>query len=240
MLATLSILFVYLLVFLLSFSGMTLVIWIMARLLMLIFPFSLFEAMLLSTFFSSFATYALMRFHGITEDVHGEIKEIEKSSTLHNHFRTARLSDIELDRSDFDRDDYKYISDTRFYKDSSERTWENWLRKEIANDIYAEFQQKSKAVSNLNDTQSQELAVRLAEFGVNILKRKTSRTRKLTITKNQLTREVEKNGQRAYDDMIIRLAVAAQNMNMGFYYDTLIEVVRNNQWNQQATIDDEA
>jgi len=237
MLAFLGILLLYGVVFLFAFSGMTLVVWVMARVLMLIFPFSIFEAMLLSTFFSSFAAYVLAKFSGITEEIN---EEVDRARQLNNHIRTVRLPSSELDTRSFDRDDYKYIPDERFYKSASDRTWENWLLKEIANDVYAEFQHKSNVLPNLNDAQTRELAIRLTEFSVEILKRKTARARKLTITKNQLMREVEKNGQRAYDDAIVKLAVSAHNMNMGYYYDTLIDVVHDKKWTQAATIEDEA
>lgn len=242
MFSALSTILIFCLVFLLSFSGMTLVVWLMARLLMFIFPLSIFEAMLLSSIFSSFGAYNVWKFSGLgdmldnlnqTADLIADEMQREKStdSKIFEELATFR---------EYERDTYKFIPNKRFYDSSSQRTWENWLLKEIANDIYAEFQHKTNVVPNLNETQSQELAIRLAEFGINILKRKTARARKLTITKNQLVREIEKNGQRAYDDMIIKLAVSAQNMNIDYYYQPLLEVVHNKHWQQPATINDDA
>lgn len=242
MFSALTTFLVFSLIFLVCFSGMTAVVWLMAQVLRLLFSFSLFEAMLLSTFFSSFAAYTLYQFSGLADALSEAREDAELISRGINRVRridTDMVDEI-VATENYDRDAYKYIPADRFYKDESERTWENWLLKEIANDIYAEFQHKASVVPNLNDTQTQELAIRLSEFGVNILKRKTSRARKLTITKNQLMREIEKSGQRAYDDIILRLAVSSQNMNADYYYGALLEVVHNKRWKQPATIKDEA
>lgn len=242
MLGLLMTVLVFSLLFLLSFSGMALLVWQMARLLMLLFPFSLYEAMLLSTFFTSFGAYVVWRFSGLTDTLTEAQEEAGRvSRRMGQGPRTDREHVEELLASgDFEREGYKFIPTERFYGADSKRTWEKWLTKEIANDIYAEFQSKPSIVPNSNDTQLQELAIRLAEFGISILKRKTTRARKLTITKSQLVREIEKSGQRAYDDMIIRLAVSAQNMNIDYYYDALIEVVHKKRWKQLTTIEDEA
>ena len=235
-LAFFGVLLLYIILFLLFFSGALFLVWIMARVLMLIFAFTIFEAMLLSIFFSGFAISVIFYFSGVVDTLDENISETRR---VNNRIRPISLSAAGIESLGFDRDEYAYIPNGRFYKSTSERTWEKWLSKEIANDIYAEFQRKPSTIPNLNDTQMRELAIRLADFSIDILKRKTTRARKLTITKNQLAREVQKNGQRAYDDPIIKVAVSAYNMNTDYYYDELINVVHKKKWSQLATVEDE-
>lgn len=135
-----------------------------------------------------------------------------------------------------DGQEHQIIPQERFFKESSERTWEAWLHAELSNDIYAEFQDMPNSVSNLNATQVQELSIRLAEAGMNLIKRKTGRARRLTVSINDLRRELNRMGQRAYDDEILMMALAAINMNLNFFSDPLREVIRDQRWTQLAEI----
>lgn len=132
--------------------------------------------------------------------------------------------------------DYKQIATARFYKSDDDRTWNSWLRREIANDIYVGFQDEPRAVSNMNDTQVQELALRLSDLALAILKRKTPRARDLNVTLNALKRELQRVGQRAYDDKILQLAVNAINLNMDYYENDIFEVIRTQAWDELADV----
>lgn len=134
------------------------------------------------------------------------------------------------------RAEYQTIPQERFYKSADERTWEAWLRAEVANDVYAEFQDAPRTVTNLNHAQLQELAIRLAQAGVNVIKRKTGRARRLSTNLNDLRRELLNMGQRAYDEDILRLALSAINMNLNFFEQPLREVMRTQDWDEPATI----
>ncbi|MCB0075602.1 MAG: hypothetical protein KDE20_29310, partial [Caldilineaceae bacterium] len=102
--------------------------------------------------------------------------------------------------------------------------------------IYAEFQEAPSSISHLNPSQAQELAIRLSEAGLNIIKRKTGRARRLSINLNDLRRELNRMGQKAYDDDILQMALAAINMNLNFFSNDLRDVIRGQKWEELAEI----
>ncbi len=187
----------------------------------LIPTFSYFEATLLSTIFALITFYILRA-----------VARLFIPAELTQKGGVDRWDTPENERPD----EYQTIPMGRFYESAKERTWENWLQAEVANDIYAEFQDAPSTVANLNHTQLQELSIRLAQAGVNMIKRKTGRARRLSSTLNDLRRELNNMGQRAYDEDILRMALSAINMNLNFFEDPLREVIRSQQWDQLATI----
>jgi hypothetical protein len=98
------------------------------------------------------------------------------------------------------------------------------------------FQDEPRTVSNMNDTQVQELALRLSDLALAIIKRKTGRARDLTVNLSTLKRELQRVGQRAYDDKILQLAVNAININMDYYENELFEVIRTQAWDELADV----
>lgn len=70
-------------------------------------------------------------------------------------------------------DNFKQIPEERVFKSERGRTLENQYRIEIANRIYEEFQNAPSQFSSMNDRQQQELALRLAEIALVILKKQT-------------------------------------------------------------------
>lgn len=230
MFAAISIFFSVLIVFLIIFSVGIGIAWLMAQLLMWIFPLSLFEAMLLSTIFSAGAGYLVYRLFTAVVEEEDEILSVTPHKQS-DRIRTTRIPEgIETD------DEYELIPSKQFYKKASERTWEKWLTEEIANDIYAEFQDSPHMVSNLNRSQTEALAIRLAEIGIQIITSKTTRARNLKTTKSAFTKEVEKAGQKPESDEILGLAVDAYNLNMDYYNDELLNVIRDKKWNKLSTI----
>jgi len=189
----------------------------------LIPTFSYFEATLLGTLFALITFYILRALRRLF--IPAEL--LQKSSV-------DRWDGQEYERPD----EYQTIPLERFYQNAKERTWEIWLQAEFANDIYAEFQDAPRAVANLNHTQLQELSIRLAQAGVNVIKQKTGRARHLSSTLNDLRREINSMGQRAYDEDILRMALSAINMNLNFFEVPLREVIRSKQWDQPTTIPD--
>ena len=69
-----------------------------------------------------------------------------------------------------------------------------------------------------------------------IIKRKTGRARRLTVSLNDLRRELNRMGQRAYEDEILTMALAAINMNLNFFSDPLRDVIREQKWEQLAEV----
>lgn len=178
--------------------------------------FSLFEATLLGTLFGLIIIYTAR-------------------NIVHILLPTSRSS-AWFDEEEDAATDHETIPQERFFTNEEERTWDAWLHAELANDIYAEFQDAPRSISNLNPGQAQELAIRLAEAGINIIKRKTGRARRLAISLNDLRRELNRMGQRAYDDDILQMALAAINMNLNFFSNDLREVIRGQKWDEPAEI----
>ncbi|MEM7539644.1 MAG: hypothetical protein AAF639_46240 [Chloroflexota bacterium] len=131
-------------------------------------------------------------------------------------------------------EEYKSIAAKRFAKKDSDKTVEAWFTFEFANDIYVEFQDSPKAVSNMSDLQVQELSIRLAEIAVNYLKSKTSRAKNLTMTKNVFQNQTKKMGQRTYDDDLIDPALEAINGNIYYYESELKSVIREKGWETET------
>ncbi|MCP4540929.1 MAG: hypothetical protein GY832_27655 [Chloroflexi bacterium] len=147
------------------------------------------------------------------------------------------LSDFEdedeEEEEDDEKDEYYFdIPTSRFFKTRAEQTWETWVRHEIANDIYVEFQAAPKRIAPMGDQQLQELAIRLADTAVAILKAKSSGTKHLRITKTAMERQMTKSGQRPYDDNILSLAVEAISLSLDHYYGNFIKVIRGRLWNE--------
>ncbi|MEM7127171.1 MAG: hypothetical protein AAF702_12640 [Chloroflexota bacterium] len=222
--------FIFFVVFLLIFSLITGIAWIMARLLMLIFPLNLFQAMLLSTIFSSGAGFSVYRLFIVFADAEEMMSVIEENSQ--KGARTVPVPQLSKPSDD----EYDVISSKQFYKKASERTWKKWLTEEIANDIYAEFQDNPQTVSNLNQSQIEGLSIRLAEVGIEIITGKTSRARNLKASKNAFVKQAEKADQMPDNDEILGMAVDAYNLNMDYYKDELLEVIRDKKWNKLSTI----
>jgi len=185
--------------------------------------FSYFEATLLATIFA-FITFAILRILA---------RLFLPAELLPREARGAWNGDGEEEER---TGEYKSIPQARFYQSATERTWAAWLTAEVANDVYAELQGAPHAAANLNQPQSQELAIRLAEAGMNIIKRKTGRARRLSINLNDLRRELNRMGQRPYEDDILRLALSAINMNLNFFEEPIRAVIRAQGWEQLTTM----
>jgi hypothetical protein len=143
------------------------------------------------------------------------------------------------DEEEEEEQSYQTIAKSRFYQQEQERTWESWLREELANDIYIEFQDAPDTVDTLSDPQTQEMAIRLADAAINILKRRTSRARRLAVTLADFQRELQRIGQRAYNDEMLNMVLLATNMNLHYYANILKNVIYNRRWNEPATLPDE-
>ena len=206
-----------LLIFALGFAIVGGVSIALGHVLMRFFPFSLFEATILSFVFAAVAVYLVVRI----------------VAAIAPPFHSTELTEADSEDEDTIRD-YTLIPTSRFYSTNRERTWEAWLRADLANDIYVAFQDEPRAVSNLNQSQAQELVIRLSDLAIAILKRKSSGSRRLAITVSALRRELRKSGQQAYDDDILLLALEAINMNFDFHYPILIDLIRRKSWNEPS------
>lgn len=210
-----------LLIFLAGFTFTGSVALLFGGLLKTFLPFTLFEATILSTLFMAVTVYWF-----------GRILMAIAPPDLWKQPVTEQLEGEE-------ERNYQTIAKSRFYQQAEERTWEAWLRAELANDIYVEFQDAPDSVNNLNDPQAQEMAIRLADAAINILKRRTNRARRLAVTLADFQRELQRIGQRAYNDEMLHLVLSATNMNLHYYANILKNVIYNRRWNEPATIPEE-
>jgi hypothetical protein len=128
------------------------------------------------------------------------------------------------------------IPTMRFFASAEARTWEAWLRYEMANDVYLEFDESAGKPANLNETQLQELAIRLAEIGINVLKRKSPRTPSLSVSASALKREMQRMGQQAYDAEILAIAAEGINTTIDFYAEDISDLLEKKQWQSQAKV----
>jgi hypothetical protein len=147
----------------------------------------------------------------------------------------ARWSQEEAEE---DEEDFYYdeIPPDRFFKTGSEKTWETWLHYEFANDIYVEFQDYPQRIAPTGDRQLQELAVRLAEVAVAILKTKPPRTKRLHLSPGALKQQLIKMGQRPYDDDILNLAAEVINDYMSDHQPELLWVIGKKLWDESPDL----
>lgn len=215
---------VMLLLFGLAFGAVTLVSLGAAWLLRLFLSLSLFESALLGFIFAAGAIYLLLTVGSAIGPPAPAWRP-----------RSNAAYPIEEDEGR----EYKQIAPARFYDSPAERTWQAFLSYEIANDIYMDLQDAPSVTSPMNDSQVQELSIRLAQIGMAILKRKTPRARDLSVNLSALKREMQRMGQRPYDDDILRVAVDGINANVDYYADELYEIIRTQGWNRPAEPQDE-
>ncbi len=128
-------------------------------------------------------------------------------------------------------DDYKHIPTSQFYKTATDKTWDAWLRHQLADDIYIEFQDVPQTVTPMNDAQIRALAIRLADITMSILQAKTTRAKQLKVSMTGLKKQMKKMGQQPYDDDILKVATSAVNADIEYYYDEILLVVRSKLWN---------
>ena len=183
-------------------------------LLTLFLPFSLFEASLL-----------------------GLIASVIVGTFWYNFLQAVPIG-LKQGEYDYDEDEdeddeeYDQIPTSRFYKTEADKTWEAWFRFQIANSIYIEFQDAEQPVAPMGEKQLQELAIRLADITIFLLKSKSPRAKQLEISVPALKRQMNQMGQRPYDDDILELAAEAINEELDYHYEDIIVVIRSKMWHK--------
>jgi hypothetical protein len=202
----------------LAFAVLAALAWLAGWLLRLALPLTLFEGMLLGMLLLVVSGGLVFRFVG---------------AMLPDPWMPAPS---DLDAFDRHEEAMHPIPTTRFFASAEERTWEAWLRYEMANGVYLEFDESAGKPANLNDTQLQELAIRLAEIGINILKRKSPRTPSLSVSASALKREMQHMGQQAYDAEILAIAADGINTTIDFYALDISDLLEKKQWQSPAKL----
>lgn len=133
-------------------------------------------------------------------------------------------------------DESDAIPESLFWRTGKDRTWENWFRYTFANTIYDEILDAPRWPTQMNETQLQETAIRLASITVDGLKTKSPRTKRLSVNKGLLKQEMLKIGHPLYDDHILVAATAAINEELSYLDDDLREVMREGLWDELAEV----
>lgn len=181
-------------------------------LLTLILPFSLFEGSVLGVIAVSIAGAIVWRL-----------------------FRSAPdFSDDDFDLDELDDLPIDIIHPSRFIEDDQDRTWENGFRYLFANDIYRDLMMFDEYAAHMSDMQKQELAIRLADVMVAILRAKPRSTKRLRITQEQVKRKMIKMGMRPYDDDILDLALDAIDDNLAIFQEQIVSIIRTRSWDQPS------
>ncbi len=184
--------------------------WLLSHLL----PFSLFEGSLLAMAASVIVGYVASRIlHGL------ELPLIEPEIPL---------------EPPVDLPSYA-IPHTRFYPTETDKTWEAWFRFELANRLYDALAAAPRVTGRLDKSQRQELAVRLADVGIALLKAKTGRGRQVRTRLADWQTHMANQSLKPYDEALLRLAMTTLHTTLAA---PLFErVVRAKLWDQSARLD---
>jgi len=168
--------------------------WLLSR---LVSSLTLFEASLLALLPTLLFAHRLLNMLSETVTSYGESRtdpeEVFALDTAEDHFTDEDVYPIPL---------------TQFTK-GQRLVGEHVVLLEFANGIYYRMQTTPGGVGLMGDVQAQQLAIRLAEFAVKVLKNKRSGRYEISLT--ALKKQMEKDGQRPYDNDILRLAVDEVN-----------------------------
>lgn len=121
----------------------------------------------------------------------------------------------------------------RFLKSENDRTWETWARYELANAILFTFQQ-SRELGTMDADTLESHAMQLSAPAVAILKRKSARSTKLTVTEAQLRSQVKRMELEPLDEATLRAAV--EGINLALTVEPLGFVVREQVWDQPTPL----
>ncbi|NOX63353.1 MAG: hypothetical protein GXP42_15620 [Chloroflexi bacterium] len=196
--------------------------------LMQFLPFTLFEGSLLGFIALIVAAPLAARF----------FRFMTKPDIDANNLSRSLLDDLledEWEEQRYEEEETEMlIPAERFFRGAP--TWEQWLEHHFANEIYEAFIQNPTQLKPMNERQQQELAIRLAEVAIQVLKKKPPSTRRLRITREQLEQTLHKQGQQPYDGDIMDLATDALAETLHLYEEEIIYIIRSKAWTQPTDI----
>ena len=179
-----------------------------------ILPFSLFEGSLLSMAASVIVGYIATRMMGSMDLPFAE------SDTIDDDIGLSAYS----------------IPATRFYQTSADQTWEAWFRFELANRLDDALVEAPQVTGRMDKTQRQELAIRLADIAIPLLKAKTGKTKHIRTQLSNWRQHMTKQGLKPYDDNILRLAMTTVNQTIS--QQMFDNVIRAKLWDKSAAMFD--
>ena len=148
-------------------------------------------------------------------------------------FRSVSATEVEEQEEGY-RDDL--IPESRFWS-SGERTWENWSRYMLANSICEDLVDSPGWIGTMDESQQQELSIRLADAAVGVLKASQFHARRLRVSRGILRQQMVKMGQQPCEDALLNLAITAVNGELVHLEEELREVVRGHLWDELAEAD---
>ncbi len=137
------------------------------------------------------------------------------------------------DEDDEDDDDEMPLSLDRFTGDEDFVTQEISLRYQLTNAVYLNLVSSPDGPKMMTNAQLEALAVRLVDVIVAVLKRKPRNTPRVSLTIGAMKKELDRMGQRPYDDDILQIALGTANMLFSFD-DDLADIVREKSWNEES------
>ncbi|MBX7236785.1 MAG: hypothetical protein K1X65_20565 [Caldilineales bacterium] len=140
----------------------------------------------------------------------------------------------DLDEEEDEEDEVYDAIPPRRFTEPGGRTFQTWSEYELSNAIYTAFQDQPQQVAFMNSSQQQELAIRLAQSAVAILKGKTARSTSLHLTRAQIERHLKQAGQMPYDNALMDLAVEAVNEELDINEDAYQHIIKLRLWSQTS------
>ena len=141
----------------------------------------------------------------------------------------------EEDDDSFDLTTYT-IPATRFYTSQAEQTWEAWVRFELANRIDNALLHSPRVTGRMDKNQRQELAIRLTDVAIGLLKAKTGRSKLIRTRLKDWQQQMIKQDLKPYDEAILRLAMVT--LHRAVAHPMVDNVVRSKMWDKPAAIFD--
>lgn len=134
-----------------------------------------------------------------------------------------------LDEDDLEDDELDPVPEERFFKTPAEKTWARWIAFMAANTIYYELEDAPIA-DTIEKPQQQELAARLAEISVDVLKARSPNSSRTRVSIADLKKQMDSAGLKAYDDDT--LAAGAAGFNDDMAHPLLHRVMQGKLWDK--------
>lgn len=123
------------------------------------------------------------------------------------------------------------IASDRFYSSGERVTFEAWFRFEMANDIFWELTDTPSIGNSMNERETKELAIRLTDIAVNLLKNRKSNAYRVKVSKNQLMQQMKRMQLRPYDDDMLQAAADVITLRLS-HDEMMADIVRDQSWDE--------
>jgi len=140
-----------------------------------------------------------------------------------------------LDEEEFE-DQILQIPQSRFKDEEGRLTNASALHYFLANAVFDSIYPGDGPAAGMGELQAQELAVRLAEVAVDIIRVRRANARSLNVTHEQFVRRMQKRGERVYSKEFLDPALDAINEELDMVDAIVRNVVREQAWDDKASI----